>query len=113
MLIDRLLSLETGDLSNFRFTKYDFLIWPFVRIYIIENIYIKITSCSIPSAHREKLTFFENLSYLYKTLKYSPFNYSNYKIVFILTQIAATVKKIINMLIDYMIILLLNVQIMP
>ena len=113
MLIDGLLSLEIEELLDYRFTKYDFLIWPFVRKYIIENIYIKITSCSIPSAHREKLTFFENLSYLYKTLKYSPFNYSNYKIVFILTQIAATVKKIINMLIDYMIILLLNVQIMP
>jgi hypothetical protein len=93
MLIDKLLSLETEELLSFKFTEYNFLIWPFIRKYILENIYIKITNSSIPGVHREKLSLFENISYSYNTLKYNPFKYSNYPIVFLLTQIAVSLKK--------------------
>lgn len=104
MLIDKLLSLEIEELLDYRFTEYNFLIWPFIRKYILETIYLKTTNSSIPSAHREKLNLFENISYLYNTLKYSPFKYSNFPIVFIVTQIAVTLKedgKYFNRLHDY------------
>ena len=104
MLINKLLSLEIEELLDYRFTEYNFLIWPFIRKYILETIYLKITNSSISSAHREKLNLFENISYLYNTLKYSPFRYSNFQIVFIVTQIAVTLKedgKFFNRLHDY------------
>jgi hypothetical protein len=93
MLIDNILDLETEELLNHRFTKYNFLIWPFIRAQIYNDIYLKITNSLTPSSHRENLSLKENMAYIYNTFKYSPFKYSHLPIVFIVTQIAATAKK--------------------
>ncbi|MDY6820929.1 MAG: CDP-glycerol glycerophosphotransferase family protein [Deferribacterota bacterium] len=104
MLIDKILSLENKELLNYKFSKYNLLIWPFIRAYLIEHIYLKETKSDKPSERRGKLDLFKNISYMLKTIKYNPFNYANYKIVFLITQIATTFKiegKYVNRLHDY------------
>lgn len=49
MLIDKSLDNETEELLNFRFSKYNFLIWPFIRVQVFNNIYLKITNSLTPN----------------------------------------------------------------
>jgi hypothetical protein len=93
MLLNKLLSLETEELLNYKFSEHDFLMWPIVRAHVLNQIYLAHTNSSISTARSEKLKFYEKISYLYNTIKGSPFKYSNYKIIFLLSQTACSVKK--------------------
>jgi hypothetical protein len=93
MLINEILSMEAEELLNYKFSEHGFLIWPLARAHVLNQIYLKHTNSSISTARSEKLKFYEKISYLYNTIKGNPFEYSNYKIVFLLSQIACSIKK--------------------
>lgn len=105
MLIDDLLSLETEELLNFRFTEHDFLIWPFIRRVVLEKIYFKLTKSSFPVAYFDKKNFYKKICpYLYHTFCNNPFKYFNFPIVLFNTQRTVNFKKdgkYFNRLTDY------------
>lgn len=86
MLIDDLLSLETEELLNFRFNEHNFLIWPFIRRVVLEKIYLKLTNSSFPVAYVGKIGLKKSVLYIYNALKYNPYKWSNFPIVFFTTQ---------------------------
>jgi len=105
MLIDKILDIETEELLNFRFSKYNFLIWPFIRKDVIERIYYRQTNSSIPMATSEKSGIFNKFLYIYNLIKYNPFRYNDFPIVFTSTQRVVNVKrdgKFFNRAIDYL-----------
>lgn len=105
MLIDKILDIETEELLNFRFSKYNFLIWPFIRKDVIERIYYKQTNSSIPMATSEKSNIFNKFLYINNLIKYNPFRYNDFPIVFTSTQRVVNVKrdgKFFNRAIDYL-----------
>jgi len=104
MRLEDLLKLETEELLKFKFQNENVLMWPFVRYSIFSKILQKYNDYNTPHASREKLDMLDIVSYFKATLKYNPYKYNNYAIVFFTTALDNTFKinsKYFNRVYDY------------
>lgn len=105
MFFDELLKLETEELIDFTFTKYNFLMWPFIRRVVLEKICLRLTQSSPPVAYFDKSNVVkEVVPYTYNSFKHNPYKWSNFPIVFFTTQRTVNFKKnnkYFNRLTDY------------
>jgi len=92
MDLQDLLSLETKELLEFKFSNENLLIWPFVRYQILSGISQKLNNYSAPHASNEKLKIIEIILYIITTIKSNPFKAQNFSIAIFATTLDNTFK---------------------